>query len=368
MARVLVTGASGFIGTALAPRLAAAGHTPRLLFRRRPAAAPPGDVVEGALAEPATLAAAVTGSDAVVHLGAATSSGRLDPAVAYRVNVGGASALIAAARAAGCPRIVVMSTQHVHLPRPGLYGVTKRVADRLFLASGLDVTILRPSLVYGPGARGSAAHRRQRARGDARGAVRSARDPTRFRAPSHAAGRGSPADVRGRRVSARPPLRAAVVGAGRMGMVHGHLLQVHPETELVGFVDRDTSLAEHLASQGLRAPLYPSVAALYAAAPPDAVFVCTPTHTHVAVVRECLARRVHLFVEKPLATSRADAEAILRLATDAGVMHAAGYVYAHLPVVQAAHDLVAAGALGELLRFTAHAYVSEVFGPKKGWV
>jgi len=168
-------------------------------------------------------------------------------------------------------------------------------------------------------------------------------------------------------VSARPPLRAAVVGAGRMGMVHGHLLQVHPETELVGFVDRDTSLAEHLASQGLRAPLYPSVAALYAAAPPDAVFVCTPTHTHLAVVRECLARRVHLFVEKPLATSRADAEAILRLATDADVMHAAGYVYAHLPVVQAAHDLVAAGALGELLRFTAHAYVSEVFGPKKGW-
>ena len=43
---------------------------------------------------------------------------------------------------------------YVHLPRPGLYGVTKRVADRLFLASGLDVTILRPSLVYGPGARG----------------------------------------------------------------------------------------------------------------------------------------------------------------------------------------------------------------------
>src|SRR5438874_12861590 len=98
MARVLVTGASGFIGTALAPRLAAAGHTPRLLFRRRPAAAPPGDVVEGDLAEPATLAAAVAGSDAVVHLGAATSRGPLDPAVAYRGNVGRPRPVIAAAR------------------------------------------------------------------------------------------------------------------------------------------------------------------------------------------------------------------------------------------------------------------------------
>ena len=163
------------------------------------------------------------------------------------------------------------------------------------------------------------------------------------------------------------PLRAAVIGAGRMGMVHGHLLQVHPETELVGLVDRDTGLAEHLASQGLRAPLYPSVDALYRAAEPEAVFICTPTHTHLAVVRECLAKPTHLFVEKPLATSRTDAEAILGVATKARVMHAAGYVYAHLPVVQAAHELLAKGVLGELLRFTAHAYVSEVFGPKQGW-
>jgi predicted dehydrogenase len=163
------------------------------------------------------------------------------------------------------------------------------------------------------------------------------------------------------------PLRAAVIGAGRMGMVHGHLLQVHPDTTLTGFVDRDTSLAAHLASQGLRAPLYPSIDALWAAGTPDAVFICTPTHTHLPVVRECLARKVHLFVEKPLATTLADAEAILEAATRAGVVHSSGYVYAHLPIVGAAHDLLARGVLGEVLRFSAHAYVSEVFGTKQGW-
>ena len=163
------------------------------------------------------------------------------------------------------------------------------------------------------------------------------------------------------------PVRAAIVGAGRMGMVHGHLLQVHPDTELVGFVDRDTSLRDSLASQGLRAPLFASRDALYAATSPDAVFVCTPTHTHLPVVREYLKEPVHLFVEKPLATTRADAEAIQKLADEAGVMHAAGYVYAHLPIVAAARELLAAGVLGELLRFHAHAYVSEVFSAKKGW-
>lgn len=156
MARVLVTGASGFIGTALAPHLVAAGHEPRLMYRRPPASSPVAgaSVVRGDLADPASLAAAVAGCDAVVHLGAATSAGGMDPASARRVNVDGAAALITACRAAGCTRIVVMSTQHVHLPNPGLYGETKREADHVFADSGLDVRTLRPSLVYGPGERG----------------------------------------------------------------------------------------------------------------------------------------------------------------------------------------------------------------------
>lgn len=156
MSSVVVTGASGFIGTALIPRLVAAGHLPRLIMRRPPGAAPapPVEVIAGDLTSPATLRAAVAGADAVVHLGAATSAGRLDPALAYRVNVGGATALIEACRAAGCRRVVVLSTQHVYLPRCGTYGRTKRIADALFAGSGLDVTILRPSLVYGPGSRG----------------------------------------------------------------------------------------------------------------------------------------------------------------------------------------------------------------------
>lgn len=156
MSRVVVTGASGFIGTALVPRLVTAGHLPRLLVRRLPAepSGPPVEVVPGDLAYPASLRPAVEGADAVVHLGAATSAGRLDPALAYRVNVGGATGLIKACRAAGCRRLVVLSTQHVYLPRCGTYGRTKRIADTLFADSGLDVTILRPSLVYGPGSRG----------------------------------------------------------------------------------------------------------------------------------------------------------------------------------------------------------------------
>jgi NADH dehydrogenase len=151
---VLVTGGSGFIGSALVPSLSAAGYSPRLLVRREAAAAAPGiEVVIGEVSDPRALSAAAVGAEAIVHLAAATSSGRLDPATAYRVNVGAASALVAASRASGA-RVIALSTQHVYLPRPGLYGRTKRMADRILLDSGIPVTVLRPSLVYGAGTRG----------------------------------------------------------------------------------------------------------------------------------------------------------------------------------------------------------------------
>lgn len=153
--KILVTGGTGFIGSALVPRLVAAGHVPRLLLRREltPPAPAPVETVLGDVADPGSLTAAAFGADAIIHLAAATSGGRLAPAAAFRVNLGAASALVAAARTHGT-RLLVASTQHAYLAHPGLYGRSKRMADRVLLDSGLPVTILRPSLVYGPGTRG----------------------------------------------------------------------------------------------------------------------------------------------------------------------------------------------------------------------
>jgi nucleoside-diphosphate-sugar epimerase len=155
MKRVLVTGGTGFIGSALVPRLVQAGYIPRLLVRTSPlpTPGPPIEVVVGDVTDVETLRLALTDATAVIHMAAATSAGRLDPAVAYRVNVGAASALVEACPHTGV-RLIVLSTQHVYLPAPGLYGRTKRMADRIFLESGAPVAILRPSLVYGPGSRG----------------------------------------------------------------------------------------------------------------------------------------------------------------------------------------------------------------------
>jgi nucleoside-diphosphate-sugar epimerase len=146
--RVLVTGATGFIGRHLVARLAAAGDDVVALVRA--AGTPPRGpvrVVTGSLTERDAVRAATAACDAVVHL--ANASGVTDERVAHAVNVDGTALLLEAARDAGVGRVVFTSSISARRARMGPYGRTKRAAEDLVRASGVPSVILRPSLVYG---------------------------------------------------------------------------------------------------------------------------------------------------------------------------------------------------------------------------
>lgn len=146
---VLITGAAGFIGRRLASRLADK-HTVRCLVRdaaRAKALLPAGvELILGDMTDAASLKAAVAGADAVVHLAARKGD---EPDIAA-VNVGGAHNLVAACRAAGVRRVINVGSQASRLARRGAYGETKAQSDEIFAGSGLAVSTLLPSLVYGP--------------------------------------------------------------------------------------------------------------------------------------------------------------------------------------------------------------------------
>lgn len=146
---VLITGAAGFIGRRLAALLVEK-YFVRCLVRDvvrvkglLPSSA---DLVQGDMTDVASLKAAVAGVDSVVHLAAAKN----DQPSTIAVNVGGAVNLVAACKAAGVKRVINVGTQASRLARRGAYGETKLKSDEIFNASGLEVTTLLPSLVYGP--------------------------------------------------------------------------------------------------------------------------------------------------------------------------------------------------------------------------
>ncbi|UFU01698.1 NAD-dependent epimerase/dehydratase family protein [Ruania suaedae] len=166
--RVLVTGASGFLGRAVAARIARGGHEVTTLQRRPSGAAGVGDLL-GTVTDANVVRRAVEGQDAVVHLAAKVSLAG-DPAEFTRVNVEGTRLLLETARAAGVRRFVQVSSPSVaHVGRSlvgagaepadpertlGHYARTKAAAELLALSydsPGLAVLAVRPHLVWGPG-------------------------------------------------------------------------------------------------------------------------------------------------------------------------------------------------------------------------
>jgi len=174
--KVLITGASGFLGRHLTRRFLHAGHDVRAFIRYTSRAKPLEqlgvDIVRGDLKDPASLARAVEGMEIVVHA-AATMSGTPQEFIA--ASAPGARALIAAAEKAGVSRFVHISSIAVlsMKPPPGgepiredspyetdprllsHYTVSKLEAEKAVLEhskqGNMAVVILRPGLLYGPG-------------------------------------------------------------------------------------------------------------------------------------------------------------------------------------------------------------------------
>jgi nucleoside-diphosphate-sugar epimerase len=166
--RILITGASGFIGGALSAELLAREHEVSALVRR-PGSHPPGSAaVAGDLSNGQRLTEALGEAqpECVVHLAAEIASQRSGAKV-QEVNVAGTQRLIDACRALdggeGLPRIVFASTvvtgeargallsEDKPLPVSTPYGRSKQEGERLVLESGLEAVVIRPSHVYGPG-------------------------------------------------------------------------------------------------------------------------------------------------------------------------------------------------------------------------
>jgi UDP-glucose 4-epimerase len=172
--RLLITGASGFIGKRLTAALAKEGWQVRAASRD-PAAIPARSGIERAvlpdLARPADWSALLADVTHVVHLaGIAHAPGALPDEIYARINAAAVSELAAAARGR-IERFVLMSSVRAQAglsanhaltekdrPEPtDAYGRTKLEAERLVAESGVEFTVLRPAVVYGKGVKGNIA-------------------------------------------------------------------------------------------------------------------------------------------------------------------------------------------------------------------
>ncbi len=134
-------------------------------------------------------------------------------------------------------------------------------------------------------------------------------------------------------------LRVGVIGAGIMGTNHGRVLAGLPGVEMVGIVD---PLAEHRtrAENHIGCKTFAELDALFGAGV-DAVSIAAPTHLHHEIALTCIAKGIHVLVEKPVASTVEEGHEIVAAAKKAGVTLMVGHVERFNPAVAAVKKAIA---------------------------
>ena len=151
---VALTGATGFIGSALRQALVDRGFHVRALTRRPQPAVVNITWVQGDLQTPAALATLLAGAHSLVHCAGAVRGRSADEF--NRANVEGTRAIVSACLAqTHRPRLLFISTLAARAPELSWYASSKAAAENVIQQQGHDLqwTILRPTAVYGPGDR-----------------------------------------------------------------------------------------------------------------------------------------------------------------------------------------------------------------------
>ena len=143
-------------------------------------------------------------------------------------------------------------------------------------------------------------------------------------------------------------MTAAVVGLGYWGPNLLRVLQEQDDVTVRHVCDVDP---ERLAWAAARYPavgVTTDIQELLDDPELDAILLSTPVHTHFELAARALQAGKHCFVEKPLASSIADADALVELATDTGLTLMCGHTFLYSPAVQTVKRLIDDGELGEL--------------------
>lgn len=132
-------------------------------------------------------------------------------------------------------------------------------------------------------------------------------------------------------------IRIGVIGVGSLGFHHARILRDVPGARMMGVHDVDATRGAAVAQElGIR--VFPSHESLFAEV--DAAIIAVPTVEHHAVALAALERGVHLLIEKPLASTLVQADEIVRLGAERGLLVATGHVERFNSALRAAEQYV----------------------------
>jgi phthalate 4,5-cis-dihydrodiol dehydrogenase len=160
------------------------------------------------------------------------------------------------------------------------------------------------------------------------------------------------------------PVRVGIAGLGAAGRAFLPAIAAHPGLVLEAIADPAPQVREQ-ASAEMKVAACASVEELVARASVDAVYIATPTELHPEHVALACAAGKHVLVEKPMAVTLAQAEAMIAAAERAGVQLLVGHSHSYDLPIKRMRELIAGGSLGRVRMVNTWCYTDWIYRPRR---
>lgn len=150
-------------------------------------------------------------------------------------------------------------------------------------------------------------------------------------------------------------INAAVIGLGKMGISHYSIINTHPEVQVVGACDSSGFVTSGM-SKVNEVKYFNDYKKMIEACELDCVVVATPTSSHEKIVGECLARGLHVFVEKPFCLKKQEGLVMVASSKEKKVVNQVGYHNKFVATFSKVKEFLNHGIIGDVYHISGEAY------------
>lgn len=162
-------------------------------------------------------------------------------------------------------------------------------------------------------------------------------------------------------------LRGAVVGFGKLGLLHAGLVNGLPNSKLDAVVE-SSGLVQRVVRQHFSdIEVVSTVDELLDKRKPDFAIVATPTGSHIEIAKKFVHSRVPVFIEKPLSLTAQDAKPLISALNSNWVPNMVGYMGRYLDTFSKANQLIHSGVLGQVKMVRSSMYIEQLLKSGEGW-
>lgn len=162
-------------------------------------------------------------------------------------------------------------------------------------------------------------------------------------------------------------MKVAVIGVGKMGLLHAGIMNYLDGVELCAISDTSTFLLSFARNFKKNINVYHEYLKMLDKESPDVAVITTPVFLHVPMARECVKRDIAFLVEKPLSVVSNDAKDLVQESEDKNLTTMVGYMMRYVETFAKAKQIIDSRVLGRLITFKATIYVSQLLKTGKGW-